>query len=87
MDEVNLGLKLYTNKADDAIAASAKKGRDLFEKRGFNLNLKGGNLPLGRITGDFDKFSGSLDAATATATASNQWRCYVGRRNNNYWAI
>ena len=69
MDEVNLGLKLYTNKADDAIAASAKKGRDLFEKRGFNLNLKSSNLPLGRITGDFDKFSGSLDAATARVLA------------------
>jgi len=69
MDQVNLGFNVYTDKADAAIAASAKKGRDLFEKRGFNLNLKSGDLPLGRITGDFDKFSGSLDAATARVLA------------------
>jgi len=69
MDQVNLGLNLYTNKADAQMEATARKGRDLFEKKGFNLNLKGGNLPLGRITGDFDKFSGSLDAATARVLA------------------
>jgi TP901 family phage tail tape measure protein len=69
MDEINYGLQIYTDKADAAILTTHKKGRDLFEKKGFNLNLKGGSLPLGRITGDFDKFSGSLDAATARVLA------------------
>jgi TP901 family phage tail tape measure protein len=69
MDQVNLELKLKTDKADAAMAESAKRGRDLFEKKGFKLNVRTGDLPLGRITGDFEKFQGSLDAATARVLA------------------
>ena len=69
MDQVNLEFKLLTDKADAAMANSARKGRDLFEKKGFKLNVKTGDLPLGRITGDFEKFQGSLDAATARVLA------------------
>jgi TP901 family phage tail tape measure protein len=69
MDQVDLQLRIATEKADAEMAASAKRARDLFEKRGFKLNIKGGELPLGRITGDFEKFQGSLDAATARVLA------------------
>ncbi len=54
MEQVNLEFKLLTDKADAAMANSARKGRDLFEKKGFKLNVKTGDLPLGRITGDFE---------------------------------
>jgi TP901 family phage tail tape measure protein len=69
MDQVDLEFRLKTEKADASIAETARKGRDLFEKKGFKLNIKTGNLPLGRITGDFEKFQGSLDAATARVLA------------------
>jgi phage-related minor tail protein len=69
MDQVDLELRLKTEKADAAMANSARKGRDLFEKKGFKLNVRTGDLPLGRITGDFEKFQGSLDAATARVLA------------------
>ena len=69
MDTIGLKFNLDTDPAEQAMMATHRKGRDLFEKKGFNLNLKSGNLPLGRITGDFDKFSGSLDAATARVLA------------------
>ena len=38
MDQVNLGFNLYTDKADAAMVATARKGRDLFEKRGALLS-------------------------------------------------
>ena len=69
MDTIGLKFNLDTDPAEQAMMATHRKGRDLFEKKGFNLNLKSGNLPLGRITGEFDKFSGSLDAATARVLA------------------
>jgi TP901 family phage tail tape measure protein len=69
MDQVDLELRLKTEKADAKMADTARKGRDLFEKKGFKINIKGGELPLGRITGDFEKFQGSLDAATARVLA------------------
>ena len=69
MNNIDIKLTLDSDPAEQVMMATHRKGRDLFEKKGFNLNLKSGNLPLGRITGDFDKFSGSLDAATARVLA------------------
>ena len=69
MNNIDIKLTLDPDPAEQVMMATHRKGRDLFEKKGFNLNLKSGNLPLGRITGDFDKFSGSLDAATARVLA------------------
>ena len=69
MDTIGYKMTLDSDPAEQVMMATHRKGRDLFEKKGFNLNLKSGNLPLGRITGDFDKFSGSLDAATARVLA------------------
>jgi TP901 family phage tail tape measure protein len=69
MNGLNFKATIDTKPGDDAMGALYTKYQGRFEKKGFNLNLKTGNLPLGRITGDFDKFSGSLDAATARVLA------------------
>jgi TP901 family phage tail tape measure protein len=69
MNGLNFKATINTGPGDQALEALYAKYESRFGKKGFNLNLKTGNLPLGRITGDFDKFSGSLDAATARVLA------------------
>jgi len=69
MERVQVGLEIKREKADATMFAFARDTSDLLEKKGFKLNIKKPDLPLGRITGDFEKFQGSLDAATARVLA------------------
>lgn len=69
MDQVALQLLLDASRADAQLRKTAALGERLFERRGFKINVSTSGLPLGRITGDFDNFRKSLDAATARVTA------------------
>ena len=69
MDQVALQLVLDANRADAQLRKTAALGEKLFSNKGFKINVSTSGLPLGRITGDFDNFRKSLDAATARVTA------------------
>lgn len=69
MDIIDLGLNLQTNRAEQQLRRLDSLANSLFNKRGYKINVSTSGLPLGRITGDFDNFRKSLDAATARVTA------------------
>lgn len=69
MDIVDLSLGLNTTRAERELRRLDALGNQLFSKRGFKINVSTTGLPLSRITGDFDNFRSSLDAATARVAA------------------
>lgn len=75
-DAASVILQIDDREALKTLARIDAKAISQFERNGYKLNLKASSLPLGRITGDFDKFSASIEAAasrvlafTATTTA------------------
>lgn len=69
MDIINLSLGLNTSRAEQELRRLDALGNKIFSKQGFKINVSTTGLPLGRITGDFDNFKSSLDAATARVAA------------------
>lgn len=69
MEQVVFQTNLDMTRADKALRRTANLGDQLFSKKGFKINISTSGLPLGRITGDFDNFRKSLDAATERVTA------------------